>query len=109
SHGEGGDSTGSFSLDVEAQIARQNTALQLLFKVLDLLKPQVEVRSRRVGGSTYQVPVEVRPARRTTLAMRWLVEAARNRVEQSMAICLANEIIEAAQGKGAAFKKREDV
>ena len=69
----------------------------------------VEVKSRRVGGATYQVPVEVRPARRAALSMRWLVDYARNRGEKSMRMRLAGEIMDASQGKGNAVKKREDV
>jgi small subunit ribosomal protein S7 len=69
----------------------------------------VEVKSRRVGGATYQVPVEVRPARRVALSMRWLVDYARNRGEKSMRMRLAGEIMDASQGKGNAVKKREDV
>lgn len=76
---------------------------------LETLAPLVEVKSRRVGGATYQVPVEVRPSRRTTLAMRWLVEAARKRGEKSMALRLAGEMLDASEKKGSAFKKREDV
>jgi len=76
---------------------------------LENIAPMVEVKSRRVGGATYQVPVEVRPARRTALAMRWLVDYARGRGEKSMAQRLAGEILDASQGKGAAVKKREDV
>jgi small subunit ribosomal protein S7 len=76
---------------------------------LESIQPAVEVKSRRVGGATYQVPVEVRPARRMALAMRWLVDSARSRGEKSMAQRLANEMLEAAEGKGAAVKKREDV
>ncbi|EFX2436419.1 30S ribosomal protein S7 [Shigella sonnei] len=71
--------------------------------------PTVEVKSRRVGGSTYQVPVEVRPVRRNALAMRWIVEAARKRGDKSMALRLANELSDAAENKGTAVKKREDV
>ena len=71
--------------------------------------PLVEVRARRVGGATYQVPVEVRPARRVALSMRWLVDYARNRGEKSMRMRLAGEIMDASQGKGNAVKKREDV
>ena len=78
-------------------------------KALEALRPIVEVKSRRVGGATYQVPVEVRPSRRTALAMRWLVDAARKRGEKSMHLRLAGEIIDAVEGKGAAMKKREDV
>ena len=72
------------------------------------IKPTIEVRSRRVGGATYQVPVEVRPSRRTALAMRWLVDSARQRGEKSMALRLAGEIADAAEGRGAAVRKRED-
>ena len=83
--------------------------VQLFHDALNNVKPQVEVRSRRVGGATYQVPVEVRPSRRTALAMRWLVEYARNRGEKSMPQRLAGELIDAVQSKGGAVKKREDV
>ena len=76
---------------------------------LDNIAPMVEVKSRRVGGATYQVPVEVRPSRRMALAMRWLVDYSRDRGEKSMAQRLAGEIIDASEGKGAAVKKREDV
>ncbi len=76
---------------------------------LDNIAPMVEVKSRRVGGATYQVPVEVRPSRRMALAMRWLVDYSRDRGEKSMAQRLAGEIMDAADGKGAAVKKREDV
>ncbi|AIN47411.1 30S ribosomal protein S7 [Candidatus Palibaumannia cicadellinicola] len=76
---------------------------------LDNVRPTIEVKSRRVGGSTYQVPIEVRPVRRDTLAMRWLVEAARKRGDQSMSIRLANELYDAVENKGAAVKKREDI
>ena len=78
-------------------------------KVLDKVAPVVEVRSRRIGGATYQVPVEVRAQRRTTLAMRWIVDAARNRKEKSMPARLAAELRDAVDGKGAAVKKKEDV
>ncbi len=78
-------------------------------KALDAIAPLVEVKSRRVGGATYQVPVEVRPSRRNALAMRWLVDFARKRGEKSMALRLAGELLDAAEGKGAAVKKREDV
>lgn len=78
-------------------------------EALENVAPLVEVKSRRVGGATYQVPVEVRPARRQALGMRWLVEYARGRGEKSMPARLAGEIIDAAQGKGGAVKKREDV
>ena len=83
--------------------------LEMFEQSLEAIQPMVEVKSRRVGGATYQVPVEVRPSRRTALAMRWLVDAARSRGEKSMAQRLANEMIDATEGKGAAVKKREDV
>ena len=83
--------------------------VEVFEKALDAVAPFVEVKSRRVGGATYQVPVEVRPSRRTALAMRWLVDAARKRGEKSMAARLAGEILDAADGKGSAIKKREDV
>ena len=83
--------------------------LETFEKALEAIAPLVAVKSRRVGGATYQVPVEVRPSRRNALAMRWLVEAARKRGEKSMTLRLAGELIDAAEGKGAAVKKREDV
>ena len=83
--------------------------LEMFEQSLEAIQPMVEVKSRRVGGATYQVPVEVRPSRRTALAMRWLVDAARSHGEKSMAQRLANEMIDATEGKGAAVKKREDV
>lgn len=83
--------------------------LEAFSEALEKIAPMVEVKSRRVGGATYQVPVEVRPARRQALAMRWLVEFSRKRGEKSMAQRLAGEVMDAAQGKGAAVKKREDV
>jgi len=82
--------------------------LELLEKALDNVRPMVEVKSRRVGGATYQVPVEVRPVRRNSLAMRWLIEAARKRSEKSMALRLAGELGDAAESRGTAVKKRED-
>jgi small subunit ribosomal protein S7 len=83
--------------------------LEAFDTALDNIAPMVEVKSRRVGGATYQVPVEVRPSRRLALAMRWLVDYSRDRGEKSMAQRLAGEILDAAEGKGAAVKKREDV
>lgn len=77
--------------------------------VLESVRPTVEVKARRVGGATYQVPMEVRPSRRTALAMRWLADAAAKRSEKSMALRLAGELNDAAEGKGAAIKKRDDV
>ena len=83
--------------------------LTVLKRAVDNIRPSVEVRSRRVGGSSYQVPVEVRPRRGQTLAVRWLVEFARKRREPTMAARLANEILDAANRTGAAVKRREDV
>ena len=83
--------------------------VELFKKALDTIGPVVEVKSRRVGGATYQVPIEVRPSRRQALAMRWLVEAARKRSEKSMDHRLAGELADAADGKGSAVKKKEDV
>ena len=83
-------------------------ALAVLSQALDNVKPVVEVKSRRVGGAPYQVPVEVRATRRQTLAMRWVIEAARGRSEKSMAARLAHELMEAAENRGAAVRKRED-
>src|SRR5512134_2339210 len=77
-------------------------------QALDNVMPSLEVRSRRVGGATYQVPVEVRPARRQALAIRWIIDIARKRSEKSMVDRLAGELMDAANGRGAAFKKRED-
>jgi len=82
--------------------------LKLFKKAIDNVRPSVEVKSRRVGGSTYQVPVEVYPRRKTSLALRWLVDAARNRGEKTMDARLAAELLDAAAGRGAAVKKRED-
>jgi small subunit ribosomal protein S7 len=83
--------------------------LDTVKRAVDNVKPPLEVRSRRVGGATYQVPVEVRPRRATTLSIRWLVEFSRNRREKSMAECLANELMDAANGLGAAMKRRDDM
>ena len=82
--------------------------VQTLKRALDNVRPSLEVKSRRVGGATYQVPVEVKPARATTLAMRWLVGFSRQRREKTMAERLMNEIIDASNGLGAAVKRRED-
>ena len=83
--------------------------VQFFEDTLERVRPMVEVKARRVGGATYQVPMEVRPSRRTALAMRWLVEAAVKRSEKTMALRLAGELLDAAEGKGAAMKKRDDV
>ena len=83
-------------------------APEVFAEVLEKVKPVVEVRSRRVGGATYQIPVEVRHDRREALAMRWLIESARSRQEKSMKIKLANELLDASNDKGNAIKKKED-
>jgi small subunit ribosomal protein S7 len=83
-------------------------AVEAFEKVLETLRPTVEVKSRRVGGATYQVPIEVRPERSVTLAMRWLIEASRKRREKSMAYRLAGEMQDILESKGSAMKKRED-
>lgn len=83
--------------------------LEVLSKALESVQPRVEVKSRRVGGATYQVPIEVRPSRRSALAMRWIIDAARKRNERTMASKLAGELLDAFEGRGAANKKREDV
>ncbi|WP_343610322.1 30S ribosomal protein S7 [Novosphingobium sp.] len=83
--------------------------VQLFHDALNNVKPQIEVRSRRVGGATYQVPVEVRPERAQALAMRWLITAARNRSETTMSARLSAELLDAANNRGNAVKKREDV
>jgi small subunit ribosomal protein S7 len=83
-------------------------ALELLSQALENIKPAVEVKSRRVGGATYQVPVEVRATRRETLAMRWAIDAARGRSEKTMSQRLAHELMDAAENRGSAVKKRED-
>ncbi len=86
----------------------RRNALEVFHDAVETVKPSVEVRSRRVGGATYQVPMEVRPERQETLAIRWLIHAARKRGEHSMEERLAAELIDAAQNRGAAVKKRED-
>ena len=83
--------------------------VQTFKRALDNVKPSLEVKSRRVGGATYQVPIEVKPGRQTTLAMRWLVQFSRQRREKTMADRLMNEILDASNGLGAAVKRREDV
>jgi len=95
------------ALDIMADRAKQDP-LKLFKQAVDNVKPALEVKSRRVGGSTYQVPVEVRPDRRTSLAMRWMIGAARRRSERSMADKLAAEMLDAANNRGMAVKKRED-
>ena len=95
------------ALDVVEAKAKADP-VQLFHDALNNVKPQVEVRSRRVGGATYQVPVEVRPERREALAIRWLITAARNRNENTMEERLAGELADAVNGRGTAVKKRED-
>jgi len=95
------------ALDVIGEKSKGD-AMDVLNEALDNIRPSVEVKSRRVGGATYQVPIEVRADRRTTLAMRWLVDAARTRGEKGMKSRLAGEILEAAEKRGSAVKKRED-
>jgi small subunit ribosomal protein S7 len=92
----------------EKGTAESSQSLEVLEQALENVKPVVEVNSRRVGGATYQVPIEVRPARRQTLAMRWVIDAARNRSEKSMAHRLAHELMDAAENRGTAVKKKED-
>lgn len=96
------------ALDIVAEKAGKDH-LSVFEDALENIRPSVEVKSRRVGGSTYQVPVEVRPVRRNTLGMRWMVDAARTRGEKSMAQRLAGEMLDASQNKGSAVRKREDV
>ena len=96
------------ALDTVEAKAKANP-VELFHAALENIKPQVEVRSRRVGGATYQVPVEVRPRRANTLAVRWLVNYSRDRRERSMAERLANEIMDASNGLGSSVKRREDL
>ena len=95
------------ALDLVAERAKED-AVTVFKRALEAVKPMVEVRSRRVGGANYQVPSEVRPPRRVSLAMRWIVQNARLRPEKSMVQKLAGEILDAAQGRGGAIKKKED-
>jgi small subunit ribosomal protein S7 len=95
------------ALGIIGSKTNQNS-LEVFKKALDNTRPTVEVRSRRVGGATYQVPVEVRPQRRLSLGMRWLIQSARARTEKSMEEKLAAEIVEAANNRGGAIKKKED-
>jgi small subunit ribosomal protein S7 len=96
------------AFDAIEQKAKKNP-LEVFSLAISNVKPVVEVKSRRVGGANYQVPVEVRPSRRLALSMRWVREAAKKRGEKSMTARLANELIEAAEGRGAAMKKRDEV
>src|SRR5690606_36799797 len=94
------------ALDKVKERTKTDNPVEVFEKALDAIAPLVEVKSRRVGGATYQLPVEVRPSRRNTLAMRCLVDAARTRGEKSMDLRLAGELLDAAEGKGAAVRKR---
>jgi small subunit ribosomal protein S7 len=94
---------------IQSRLEGEDMAIDTVKRAIENVKPPLEVRSRRVGGATYQVPVEVRPRRATTLAIRWVVDYARNRREKTMAECLANELMDAANGLGAAMKKRDDI
>ena len=100
---------GALDRITEKKTDADKQALEVLELALENIKPVVEVKSRRVGGATYQVPIEVRPARRQTLAMRWVIDAARKRSEKTMAHRLAHELIDAADNRGTAVKKKEDV
>jgi small subunit ribosomal protein S7 len=86
----------------------EKSGIEVFDAAIENIKPVIEVKSRRVGGATYQVPVEVRPVRQLSLAIRWLTDAARKRNERTMAERLANELLEAANDKGSSFKKKED-
>ena len=99
---------GALDRITEKDAETETKPLEVLEQALENVKPVVEVKSRRVGGATYQVPIEVRPARRQTLAMRWVIEAARKRSEKSMAHRLAHELMDAADNRGTAVKKKED-
>ena len=94
---------------VQSRLDEDEQAIDTVKRAIDNVKPPLEVRSRRVGGATYQVPVEVRPRRSTTLAIRWIIDFARQRRKKTMAECLANELMDAANGLGAAMKRRDDM
>ena len=94
---------------IQGRLDGDEQAIDTVKRAIDNVKPPLEVRSRRVGGATYQVPVEVRPRRATTLAIRWIVDYSRQRREKTMSQCLANELMDAANGLGAAMKRRDDI
>ena len=96
------------ALDIISERGAEKT-LDVFYEALDNIRPVVEVKSRRVGGATYQVPVEVRPSRRNALAMRWLVDSARNRSEKAMTQRLAGELMDAAEKRGGAARKKDEV
>lgn len=111
---EGGNNSSSLNIkhvsgDIRSSAEAREAALELFKAALGKVTPTVEVRSRRVGGSTYQVPMEIRPTRRMALAMRWLVDFSVKRNEKTMASRLANEMLDALENRGSAVKKREDV
>jgi len=93
---------------IQSRLEGDDQAIDTVKRAIENVKPPLEVRSRRVGGATYQVPIEVRPVRRTTLAMRWVLDAARKRSEKSMPLRLAGELLDASENRGSAVKKRED-
>ncbi len=93
---------------IKRRMGQNGDPLRMFHEAMDNVKPAVEVRSRRVGGATYQVPVEVRPERRQALAIRWIIESARKRGEHTMEERLSGELLDAANNRGAAVKKRED-
>jgi small subunit ribosomal protein S7 len=103
-----GSGSGSQALDIRTSALARERALELFKEALDNITPSVEVKSRRVGGSTYQVPVEIRGSRRMALAMRWLGEFSGKRGEKTMVIRLAGELMDATEGRGGSVKKRED-
>ena len=107
--GSGGKSSHSAGGDIRTSEAARKAALDLFEEALEKITPSIEVKSRRVGGSTYQVPMEIRGPRRVALAMRWLVDYSNKRGEKTMVLRLANEILDAIEGRGGAVKKREDV
>jgi small subunit ribosomal protein S7 len=96
------------ALDAIAERSEDNDPMKVFKKAVENVKPSVEVKSRRVGGSTYQVPIEVRPSRRLALAMRWIITSAKGRGEKTMRERLAGEFMEASEGRGGSVKKRED-
>lgn len=100
---------GAFNKLQETKAANEHNMLEIFDKALNNVRPSVEVKSRRVGGATYQVPVEVRPSRQTALAMRWVIESAQKRSEKTMALRLAAELNDAIESRGTAVKKREDI
>lgn len=107
--GSAGGKSGKAGGGIRVSASARASALKSFEKALDNVKPTVEVKSRRVGGSNYQVPVEIRPERRIALAMRWLTDYANQRSEKTMGMRLANEILDAMHNRGGAVKKREDV